>query len=145
MFKEALYAFALILLLTGTANADPLKNFHGPSYIEQTSEFLNNISRNWTDLPLGMIIITYLFETKDPHPPMVVFQDEEKDIKLMLAKQAGQVLSNGDYCTVFELRMMNKTGEFDTQFSSFLCLNPTNQTASLRIRNIDYTPFSPIR
>lgn len=139
MFKRILYTFALILLLTGTANANPLRNFHGPSYIEQTAEFLNNISRNWTDLPLGIIIITHILEVKDAHPPLILFRDEERDIMLLMGKQSGQLLLNDEFCTVFKIRIMSRNGEHDTQFSTFLCLDVINQTAYLRIKSIDYT------
>lgn len=139
MFKKALYTIALILLLTGNANAHPLKNFSGPSYIEQTSEFFNNITKNWTDLPIGEIIITYILEHKEPHLPKIIFQDDEKDITLKIHKQDGQLFPNNDFCTVFELQISNKTGKLDTHFSSLLCLNSINQTSSFRIRALNYT------
>jgi len=141
MFKKALFAFALLLILTGTANADPLRNFSGPAYMQQTAEFLNNISRNWSDLPLGNIILTYILQHGGAHKPTIIFQNKQKDIMLLISKRKS-IVYLAENCTFFSIRISNESGEKDSQFSTFLCLSSSAQTASLRIKYIDYRPIT---
>lgn len=140
MFRKVLYTFALIFLLIGTANAGPLNNFTGSSFVEQTTTFYNNISRNWSNLPIGKIILTHILTTVNAHPPTVLFQNEKEDIMLIIAKGSTRMILGTEHCTFFSVRISSKSGQNDTQFNSIICFNPVKQISSIRISDIDYNP-----
>lgn len=142
MFKKALFALTLIFLLTGTVNAGPLREFSGPTYITQLTKYLNNISRNWSNLPIGKIILTHILTNVNAHPPTVLFQNEKEDIMLTITKSSTSVYLGHERCTTFIVRISSKNGLQDTMFSTFFCFNTIDKSASLKISNIDYNPAS---